>query len=395
MKKTATLLFALLLSGTAFSQVPNANFENWAIASNGTDSLVGWSSSNAVVIPPVHSLYQDTGAYQGDYAANIVTAPFGFVQYSTIGILVNGNAAFSYGGGGGGANVAYESGGGTPVSGKPTQLKGFFRYETLTASDQGYAQVLLTKYNTTLQKRDTVSYATHSFAPQSVYAPFTITLPDLLPGMNPDTITTIFYSSNPATVPPNSAWSNLFLDSITLSTPLPLPVAGFTALPTTGSTSTVINFTDNSTNSPTAWKWTFTPATVAFQSGSTDVSQNPSLKFTANGNYTVKLVVTNAAGKDSLTKTNYIQINGGTSVEEVKAERELPLYPNPAQGRLYLKPYAQGADVRVYDAGGRLVLSRDKVAATGMDISRLSPGAYLVRLSKNDRSWSQQVWVGE
>jgi hypothetical protein len=46
-------------------QIPNSNFEEWTIAANGRDSLIGWSSSNAVVISPVISLYSDADSYQG------------------------------------------------------------------------------------------------------------------------------------------------------------------------------------------------------------------------------------------------------------------------------------------------------------------------------------------
>lgn len=393
MRKTATLLSAMLLCGSAFAQIPNANMENWSTASNGTDSLVGWSSSNSVVMPPVQSLYQDTSAYQGDYDAHISTAPFGFVGYSTIGMLVNGNATFSYGGGGGGANVAFESGGGTPVTGKPTELKGFFRYETLTATDKGQARILLTKYNTTTQKRDTVSYMTHNFSVQPNWTAFTIALPDLMPGTNPDTLTMIFSSSNPALVPNLGAFSDLFLDSLTLTTPPAAPVAAFTAAPTTGTTATVINFTDNSTNTPTAWKWTITPNNVAYQSGSTDASANPSVKFTANGTYTVKLRVSNAGGQDSLTKTNYIVIGGGTGVEEVEYEQKTPAYPNPAGNKLYIRPFALGADLQVTDVCGKVLLRRERITDKAIDISALHPGVYFIRLSKGDLSWSQKLLV--
>lgn len=218
--KDLILIISLLIIpilASAQTQIPNSNFEDWTIATNGTDSLIGWSSSNSIVISPVISLYSDTASYQGNLAANLVTAPFGFVQYSTIGVLVNGQATFSYGGGGGGANVDYAAGGGTPISYKPTELKGHYKTTTLTVGDLPFAKVLLTKYNFTLNKRDTVSYSEFNFMTSENYSPFSIPLVDLLPGEAPDTITTIFYSSNPALVNQFGVWSNLFLDSLYLS----------------------------------------------------------------------------------------------------------------------------------------------------------------------------------
>ena len=222
----AILFVFILFTIKVDAQIPNSNFENWATAANGTDSLIGWSSSNAIVLYPVMSLYADSSSYQGVYAANIVTAPFGFVQYSTIGVLVNGEATFSYGGGGGGANVEYASGGGTPISYKPTELRGYFNFKTLAGpSETALGKVLLSKYNTMTNQRDTVSYSEFTFTNiADDYTPFSIALEDEMPGVIPDTITTIFYSSNPETVGELGVWSNLFIDSLSLFPQIPTSV---------------------------------------------------------------------------------------------------------------------------------------------------------------------------
>jgi hypothetical protein len=207
-------MFSVQVQGQ--TQISNSNFEDWTLMPSGRDSLIGWSSSNDVVIYPVVSLMKDTSAYQGNFAGKVITAPFGFVQYSTVGVLVNGSATFTYGGGGGGANTDYGSGGGTPISIKPTALTGFYKSEPSAGANQGLARIILSKYNPVTMQKDTVSYATYNFGFSATYTPFTIPLPDLLPGVIPDTITTIFYSSNPATVFPNNVWNELYLDSIAL-----------------------------------------------------------------------------------------------------------------------------------------------------------------------------------
>jgi len=51
------------------------------------------------------------------------------------------------------------------------------------------------------------------------------------------------------------------------------------------------------------FKWTFTGATP-----NTSVLANPIVSYDAPGTYSVKLVVTNSAGKDSLTRTNLIKV---------------------------------------------------------------------------------------
>lgn len=200
------------------TQLPNADLEHWTLAANGTDSLIGWSSSNAVVIPPVISLYQEKDAWQGNLAAHVVTAPFGFVGYSTVGVLVNGEATFSYGGGGGGANVDHATGGGSPISMKPNALTGYYRTTTLSPGDQPLARILLSRASPS-GKRDTVGYASYTFPTSADYIPFSIPIPDWMPGVQPDSITTIFYSSHPTDVDPIGVWSDLYLDSLTLIYP--------------------------------------------------------------------------------------------------------------------------------------------------------------------------------
>lgn len=94
------------------------------------------------------------------------------------------------------------------------------------------------------------------------------------------------------------------------------PVVSFFATPTTVNTGGTVSFTDQSTNTsftPTTWSWTFTGGTPA-----TSTLQNPSVVYSTNGTYAVKLKVTNACGTDSLTKTAYINVitsTGGSSCD--------------------------------------------------------------------------------
>ena len=66
-----------------------------------------------------------------------------------------------------------------------------------------------------------------------------------------------------------------------------------------------IDFTDQTSPTPTSWQWTFTGGT-----SSSSNLQNPiNIKYNTAGVYDVKLVVTTANGTDSLIKTNYITVN--------------------------------------------------------------------------------------
>lgn len=83
------------------------------------------------------------------------------------------------------------------------------------------------------------------------------------------------------------------------------PVASFTATPTTGNAPLMVQFTDTSSNYPTSWLWDF-------GDNSTSTEQNPIHNYNMKGNYTVKLTVSNSAGSNSVTKTDYIAVTTGT-----------------------------------------------------------------------------------
>ncbi len=80
-----------------------------------------------------------------------------------------------------------------------------------------------------------------------------------------------------------------------------LPVANFIADNTAICKGQTVNFTDNTTNSPTSWSWNFGDL-------STSTQQNPSHVYSTAGTYTVTLTATNASGTDTETKTDYITV---------------------------------------------------------------------------------------
>ena len=87
------------------------------------------------------------------------------------------------------------------------------------------------------------------------------------------------------------------------STQAPALQANFTANKTNICSGSTIHFTDESTGSPTNWKWTFTGGTP-----NTSTAQNPMVSYDSAGTYAVKLVVSNTGGTDSLEQTGYITV---------------------------------------------------------------------------------------
>jgi PKD repeat protein len=82
------------------------------------------------------------------------------------------------------------------------------------------------------------------------------------------------------------------------------PVAFFSGTPITGTAPLTITFTDNSTNTPTTWSWTFGDGNTT-----NATMQNPVHTYMSTGSYNVSLNVTNPFGFNNVTKTSYIVVS--------------------------------------------------------------------------------------
>jgi PKD repeat protein len=132
-----------------------------------------------------------------------------------------------------------------------------------------------------------------------------------------------------------------FSDSvnITITSPTQAPVANFSASSTNIQIGGSVNYTDNSTNIPTSWEWTFTGGNP-----NTSNSQNPSnIVYSAEGCYDVKLIAANSFGRDTILQTCYINVSGtSTSCNE-----------------LFFSEYLEGASnnkaIEIYNPSGTAV----------------------------------------
>lgn len=100
-----------------------------------------------------------------------------------------------------------------------------------------------------------------------------------------------------------NTYSSCMDSAIQLITINPNPVANFTApVRSRCEPPLTVNFQDLSAGGAVSWEWDF-------GDGGTSTLQNPSYTYTTYGSFSVKLVVTNAAGcKDSITLPNYVII---------------------------------------------------------------------------------------
>jgi YVTN family beta-propeller protein len=88
------------------------------------------------------------------------------------------------------------------------------------------------------------------------------------------------------------------------------PEASFSASPTSGYAPLIVNFTANSTVSPTLWQWYFG------EYGTNTTDQNPVHTYSRAGLYTVTLTARNAGGSSLVTKSGYIYVSNSVNTPE-------------------------------------------------------------------------------
>ena len=102
----------------------------------------------------------------------------------------------------------------------------------------------------------------------------------------------------------NSAGTNTatYQGYVTATRAAAVPVVSFVTNISSGSAPLAVQFLDTSTNSPSSWVW-------SFGDGGTSGGPNPVHTYASQGAYTVTLTVTNSAGSNTTSLTNYITVS--------------------------------------------------------------------------------------
>jgi len=100
----------------------------------------------------------------------------------------------------------------------------------------------------------------------------------------------------------------VILASLLFTGCVPEPTPSFTADQTTIDEGGQVQFTDQSTNHPSAWLWSF-----AGGNPSSSRDQNPAVTYAKAGQYAVSLEVRNRGGANLITRNNYITVLAPTT----------------------------------------------------------------------------------
>lgn len=99
--------------------------------------------------------------------------------------------------------------------------------------------------------------------------------------------------------------NHVWVDNVSITTS---PKANFTADLVDVCIDYQVSFNDLSSNAPDTWNWTITPENFIFIGGTNANSPEPQVEFTAVGDYTITLEVTNSFGSNTLVRTDYVQV---------------------------------------------------------------------------------------
>ncbi len=146
MKKIYLIAAVFGFSSPLTAQIANGNFEKWS-AVPYFENPDNWSTSNGAYKTTVGTVTRWGIPQDGQFAANLESKE---IDGKLIpGVVTTGKLDTS--------NLKIT--GGQPVSGRPVKLTGYYHYNPAAASgDLASFEVLLSKWNTVSNKRDTIAY---------------------------------------------------------------------------------------------------------------------------------------------------------------------------------------------------------------------------------------------
>jgi hypothetical protein len=174
MNKLLNTILLTIIAGACFAQIPNSGFENWTSMGTYKNPDSWGTMNNSTALSSVFTATQGSPGSPGSYYLKLTSQTIASV-------VVNGIAASGVL-----DSITQLPKSGFPFSQRPQSFTGKWQH-MLSGSSAGSVSVLLTRWNTSSGKRDTVATASQTLSGMVMsWAAFTITF-TYLSGYNPDT----------------------------------------------------------------------------------------------------------------------------------------------------------------------------------------------------------------
>lgn len=129
----------------------------------------------------------------------------------------------------------------------------------------------------------------------------------------------------------------------------------------------------NTKRNVVSWSWNF-------GDGGVSTEQNPSHKYLNNGSYTVSLTVSDGTANNTETKNAYIVV-GPAGTEEPGWEKEVSIFPNPANDKLNINSGVPVHSASLVDMNGNPVIMLTECGKSfSIDAHNLPNGVYILRI---------------
>lgn len=216
MKHFVALLLLLITSSVVYAQIPNSGFENWD-STAGYKVPLGWDNLNArTATSGVYTCEYAMPGYGGAYYLSLMSK-------SITGMGVQRGVAIA----GKMDPVTELPLSGFPFTHRPQVLAGYWQYMAMSVADQGYILILLSKWNSSLSRRDTVAYTKYNLPDMvMMWEPFHIPL-DYKSSVAPDSAI-IVLSASGAGIGPVTNTSYIWVDDLKFADSAQLGIQYFT-----------------------------------------------------------------------------------------------------------------------------------------------------------------------
>ncbi len=179
-------------------------------------------------------------------------------------------------------------------------------------------------------------------------------------------------------------------DYITVTIPPP-PTANFTANITEVWEGNQVNFTDESTDNPSEWDWTFEGGTPSISS-----EQNPSVTYQTEGLYKVSLTATNPQGSNTKEVLDYILVKKPIDVNVTQDNYTVTVTSETCRssnnGKINISPLADYPYTAAITGNG-LNSSVTFDLNTPLSIDNLSAGTYTICITIEDAPNYEQCFT--
>ena len=144
-------------------------------------------------------------------------------------------------------------------------------------------------------------------------------------------------------------------------------------------------FSDQSSNAPESWQWTF-------GDGGTAEGPNPEYTYALAGEYQVCLTVNNIIGSNQTCQTITVDLVNGAPDPELKIQ--LSVWPNPANHLVWIRPQGLESEnfvFKLFNMQGQLILQRQFNRQLQLDVQELPAGLYpyfLKTMEGKSERWS-------